>query len=460
VSVRSRLFASALAATVVALGVALRVPPEGHRREAALLGLAAGLLVAAAAAWLESRQFGRRLAHVRDVARRYRHFDFTRPPEGYGSDEVADIADVLDAAARQLGERLAQMTRERAHVDAILTGMAEGVALVSAAGRVVLVNPALRSMLGVTTDVDGRHYPEVIRHPDVGAELARALRGGASPSTEIELDRPRRVVAVRAMPIGADRGGGAVLVLHDVTDLRRADQVRRDFVANISHELRTPLTAIHGYVEALLDGPPQDDETRRFLEVISRHTLRMERLVRDLLRLARLDAGQESINRAPCALGPLIAGAERDLEAAIAARRQTVTTSIGEDAATVSGDPAKLQDIFRNLLENASNYGPEDSVIDIESARRDGTIEISVADRGPGIPAPDLPRIFERFYRVDRSRTRDPGGTGLGLSIVKHLVELHDGEVFASNRDGGGAVLTVRLPGQPNGEVAQGADQR
>jgi two-component system phosphate regulon sensor histidine kinase PhoR len=262
------------------------------------------------------------------------------------------------------------------------------------------------------------------------------------------------------MPIGADRGGGAVLVLHDVTDLRRADQVRRDFVANISHELRTPLTAIRGYVEALLDGPSHDDETRRFLEVISRHALRMERLVRDLLRLARLDAGQESMNRAPCTLRQLIAGAEHDLEAAVAARQQTVVTSIAEDAATVSGDAAKLHDVFRNLLENASNYGPEGGVIEVRSARHAGAIEVAVADRGPGIPVPDLPRIFERFYRVDRSRTRDPGGTGLGLSIVKHLVELHNGKVSAANREGGGAVLTVRLPDEPNGEIADGADQR
>jgi two-component system phosphate regulon sensor histidine kinase PhoR len=239
-----------------------------------------------------------------------------------------------------------------------------------------------------------------------------------------------------------------VLVLHDITDLRRADQVRRDFVANVSHELRTPLTAIRGYLEALGDGPAPDD-ARQFLEIISRHALRMERLVLDLLRLARLDAGQETVQRAECRPAALVQAVAHDMEDQIAGRRQRVETAIDESL-TASGDPAKLHDVLRNLLENASNYSPEGGVIDVGARRANGWIEIVVADRGPGIPDADLSRIFERFYRVDRSRSRDPGGTGLGLSIVRHLVELHGGRVTAANRPGGGAVFTVRLPaGQP-----------
>jgi two-component system phosphate regulon sensor histidine kinase PhoR len=213
----------------------------------------------------------------------------------------------------------------------------------------------------------------------------------------------------------------------------------------VSHELRTPLTAIRGYVEALLDAP-SDADARRFLDVISRHALRMERLVRDLLRLARLDAGQEPIERALCSLGALVAAAEHDLQSIISPRRQQVVASVDEEAGTVPGDAAKLHDVLRNLLENASNYSPEGGRIEVSARRAGDDVQIAVADRGPGIPDADLARIFERFYRVDRSRTRDPGGTGLGLSIVRHLVELHGGRVAAANRTGGGAVLTVTLP--------------
>src|SRR6185436_405560 len=198
----------------------------------------------------------------------------------------------------------------------------------------------------------------------------------------------------QVVPVASERGGGAVLVLHDITDLRRADLVRRDFVANVSHELRTPLTAIRGYVEALQDGPSRED-TQRFLEIIARHTLRMERLVSDLLRLARLDAGQEPIERVPCALGAILGAVEHDLQSALGGRRQLVRTTIDGDAATVVGDPLKLQDVFRNLLENASNYSPEGGTIEIVARRNGAMIDTSVLDRGPGIPAADVPRIFE-----------------------------------------------------------------
>src|SRR5207245_8060954 len=171
---------------------------------------------------------------------------------------------------------------------------------------------------------------------------------------------------------------------------------------------------------------------RRFLEIVSRHTLRMERLVRDLLRLARLDAGQEAVERLPCSIEGLFSAAESDLSGLLAARRQTVEREVAPDAATVPGDPGKLQDALRNLLENATNHAPEGGRIVMAARRAGERIIITVADEGPGLPAADLTRIFERFYRVDKSRTRegkDPGGTGLGLSVVRHLVELHGGRV-------------------------------
>ena len=416
-------------------------------RRLALVGLGVGLVVALALTAVTSVLLNRRLAAVAETARRYREGDFSRPARDHARDEIGIVAHVLDQTAMQLGARLAETARERAHMGAILTGMVEGVLLIDARGHLVLTNPAVRSMLNMADPADDRHYLEVVRQPDIVTQLAAALGGQMPPHVEVRLHREaRRVFVAQAVPVAAERGGGAVLVMHDVTDLKHADQVRRDFVANVSHELRTPLTAIRGYVEALLDAPADPEQAQRFLEIISRHAFRMERLVHDLLRLARLDAGQEALERANCSIASVVTSVEHDMEPQLQARRLRLDVRIAPEAATVLGDPAKLHDVLRNLVENAANYSPEGGQIEIGAERLDGTVAVTVADRGPGIPEPDLPRIFERFYRVDRSRTRDPGGTGLGLSIVRHLVELHGGKVTAANREGGGALFTVRLP--------------
>jgi two-component system phosphate regulon sensor histidine kinase PhoR len=236
-----------------------------------------------------------------------------------------------------------------------------------------------------------------------------------------------------------------VLVLHDITELKRADQMRRDFVANVSHELRTPLTAIRGYAEALLDESPTD-EARQFLQIIFRQTTRMERLVGDLLRLARLDARQETPERIPTDLVAIVDGIVGELAPLIDSRGTHVAVSIDARARRLMTDPARLHDILRNLLENAVNYAPEGGRVQVAGGVADGSTVVEVADNGPGIPPADLERVFERFYRVDKSRARNPGGTGIGLAIVKHLVELLGGSVTAGARPEGGAVFTVRLP--------------
>jgi signal transduction histidine kinase len=236
-----------------------------------------------------------------------------------------------------------------------------------------------------------------------------------------------------------------ILVLHDITELRRADQIRRDFVANVSHELRTPLTAIRGYVEALSDGDTSEEDSRRFLEIIARHTQRMERLVKDLLRLARLDAGQETLEVIPCDTRSLAEAVVADLTPSAAGRGQRIEITIAPGAEAVRADPAKLHDALRNLVANAITYAPEQSTIRIDAIRTGGRVAMTVSDEGPGIPEEDLSRVFERFYRVDKSRARDPGGTGLGLAIVKHLIELHGGTVRADNGPERGARFTITI---------------
>jgi two-component system, OmpR family, phosphate regulon sensor histidine kinase PhoR len=234
--------------------------------------------------------------------------------------------------------------------------------------------------------------------------------------------------------------------LHDITELRRADQIRRDFVANVSHELRTPLTAVRGYLEALTESDVTAEERHRFLGILTANTARMERLVKDLLRLARLDAGQESVDLVSCDLRGLLHAVEIELKPSLDRRRQTLAIELARGGETATADPGKLHDAVRNLVANASAYAPEGSVIRIDGRRIGSGLELSVSDEGPGIPDADRLRIFERFYRVEKSRARDPGGTGLGLAIVKHLIELHGGRVRAENLAAGGARFTIELP--------------
>jgi two-component system phosphate regulon sensor histidine kinase PhoR len=417
-------------------------------RRSARAAALAGLVTALVLAWGASVLLARRVDAVATAARRYAAGDFSSPAHDYGADEIGTVARVLDGAIRDLRRRAADLSADRARMEAILGGMTEGVLVVDERGGIQLVNPAARRMLKLAERGGAHHYLEVVRHPAIASHVGAALRGEHGEHVEIPL-RPGLIVAVRSAPVSAANVTGAVVVLHDITDLRRADRVRRDFVANVSHELRTPLTAIRGYVEALSDGAVDPAQARRFLDVVLRHTLRMERLVRDLLRLARLDAGSEQLDLASCPVPDLVSGVEAELQARLASRRQRIAASIAPDAATIRADPAKLHDALKNLVENAINYSPEGSTIRIGAERAGSRVRLSVADEGPGIPETDLVRVFERFYRVDASRARgqqDPGGTGLGLAIVKHLIELHGGQVSAANRPGGGALFTIDIP--------------
>ena len=420
-------------------------------RRSALMAFGVGLAAALALSWVASILLTRRVRAIAAVARRYSRGDMSRPARDYGRDEIGAVARALDDSVREISRRASDLASDRARMQAILAGMSEGVLVVNDHGRLQLANEAARRMLGLQDAPEGRHYLEFVRHPDIAAQIGAALRGATPDGLELTLPRERELVIIaRSAPVAAPGVTGAVLVMHDITDLRRADRIRRDFVANVSHELRTPLTAVRGYVEALADGDVDQAESKRFLEIIGRHTLRMERLVRDLLRLARLDSGQEPIDHVPCPVEALFAAVESELAPLLEARRQRVEHRVAGDATSVTGDPAKLHDAMRNLLENAANYSAEGSRIVMASSRRDDRILLTVADEGPGIPEADLPRIFERFYRVDKARSRgarDPGGTGLGLAIVRHLIELHGGRVTAANRPEGGAILTVELPG-------------
>jgi len=414
---------------------------------AIVAALALALAGAAAISWIISTRVGRRVRAIAGVAERYGTGNLSPSGLDYGDDELGTVARALDDSVQVVGRQLAEQARDHARMEAILAGMIEGVIVVDPHGRLQLANEAARRMLRLDDLPVGRHYLESIRHPAI-AELVAAALSGRAPDA-LQLSPPRdssRTIMARATPASGGGAHGAVLVLHDITDLRRADQIRRDFVANVSHELRTPLTAIRGYVEALLDTDASGEQGRTFLGIIARHSERMERLVKDLLRLARLDAGQETLDIISCDTRNLVQGVIGDVGPLAESRRQRIEIAVEPDAEALHGDPAKLHDALRNLVANAITYSPEDTTILIDAARAGGSVELSVSDEGPGIPEEDLSRVFERFYRVDKSRARDPGGTGLGLAIVKHLVELQAGSVRAENQPEGGTRVTITLP--------------
>ena len=419
-------------------------------RRATVIGIFLALAGALVLAWVTSTAMSRRVAAIAGVARRYAEGDLSPPLRGYGDDEIGTVARALDASVHELGHRLEELSRHHVLTDAILSSMAEGVLVVDIRGHVRMANDAVRGMLGFETSPVGRHYVELIRHPDIAGQIAAALDHGESSRREVSLNTTPPMVllagtAVLDPPEGGSGRQGAAVVLHDMSKFRQAEQVRQDFVANVSHELRTPLTAIRASVDALIDDADPADR-RLFLDIIDRHTNRMDRLVSDLLRLARLDAGQETLSLAVCPADALFEAVETELMPLLEERRIRVTRSIDPAAAAMTADPAKLHDALKNLLENAIRYAPTDSRIVLGTAAEDRACLLTVEDRGPGIPSADLTRVFERFYRVDRSRSRDPGGTGLGLAIVKHLVGLHGGVATAANRPRGGALFTVRLP--------------
>jgi len=411
----------------------------------AALGLA--LVGAAIIAWVLSARIGGRVRLIARVAERYRRGDLSPAQLSFGDDELGTVARALDDSVQEVGRQLTEQARDHARMEAILAGMIEGVVVIDPQARLQLVNNAARQMLRLDNVALGRNYVETIRLPAIAELVASVLFGNERNSLQFSPPRdPSRTIMATAAPAAGGAAHGVILVLHDITELRRADQIRRDFVANVSHELRTPLTAIRGYVEALSDGDASPDDSRRFLDVIARHTRRMERLVGDLLRLARLDAGQETVELTACDTQMLASAVIADLSSAADERGQRVELSVAPGGEKIRADPAKLHDALRNLVANAIAYAPEHSRIRIDAAPADGRVALSVSDEGPGIPDEDLGRVFERFYRVDKSRARDPGGTGLGLAIVKHLVELHGGQVRAENRLEGGARFTITLP--------------
>jgi len=316
---------------------------------------------------------------------------------------------------------------------AVFESMAEGVLLLDASGRVAMANKSFRELLRVTGEIRGKTILEAVRIPLL-AEMALQLpEGDVFRDSELELPgSPSRTLEVNASALADEQGHfqGAVFVLHDLTKLKQLENTRREFVANVSHELRTPLSLIKGFVETLLDGAADDrEQAERFLRTIQKHTNRLTFLIEDLLTISRLESGPVTLSLQPVALGDVTERVIEDLRARSAARKIHIENLIPAELAA-EADADRLQQVISNLVENAIKYGREGGKVIISSELTGNSqIKLCVQDDGPGIPAEAQPRIFERFYRVDRARSRETGGTGLGLAIVKHIVQAHGGTV-------------------------------
>ena len=340
-------------------------------------------------------------------------------------------------------------TDARAQQQVLFNSMLEGLLLLDRNRRIYLANRAFKNLFGVTTELRGKTILEALRVHELNELVNRVETEGQVFDYELKLpELSERWLQVNAAAISNSAGEreGTILVFHDLTRLKQLERTREEFVANVSHELRTPLSLIKGYVETLLEGAKDNPEVAtKFLQTIERNARRLDLLIQDLLAISELESGRISLNLQPVPLRPLAEKVLADLKARTNAKSVKLVNDLPE--LTVTADANRLEQVLANLVDNAIKYGRADGTVIIGGQKADADkIEIYVQDNGPGIPPESLDRIFERFYRVDKARSREQGGTGLGLSIVKHIVQTHGGKVWAKSEPGKGATFFFTLP--------------
>ncbi len=408
-----------------------------------------------------SQMFAMRVERLKDFSRRVAEGDFRPLLAEEPRDELAELGDALNETAKQLELEIRLLSGERNRSSAILRSMVEGVAVIDAQERLVFCNRAFSEILNLdSARSEGRPLIELVRITELLTLIRRALKGEEGLQSDIATGIvQQRSFVVTAAPVkaleagvgsgagAAEKPSGAVVVLHDVTELRRLERVRQDFVANVSHEFKTPLTAIQGFAETLLAGALDDpNNNRRFLEIIRDHAARLARLTDDLLKLARIEAGKLEIEFSSVGLTELIEGCAETTLLKASRKQITLEIDIPPGLPAVRGDASLLRDVLQNLLDNAIQYTPAGGRIQVSAMAGAREAVITVADTGIGIPLAEQERIFERFYRVDIARSREAGGTGLGLSIAKHIVEAHGGRLWVESTVGSGSRFSFSVP--------------
>ncbi|HUJ08499.1 MAG TPA: ATP-binding protein [Verrucomicrobiae bacterium] len=418
-------------------------------RTVALSGIAVGLAAVPILFWL-SRRATQPILQMREVARRVARGDFTVRAPGKVKGELGELAAALNDMSTQLETRLRELSKEKADLSGILAGMTEGVLVVGADGKVRLTNRALHRQFGISAEVSGKTVLEAFRNVALHELVMEVIQKGDVAGRELTFLTPNErayELSATRLPDQTAAFSGVIVVFHDITRMRQFENTRREFVANVSHELRTPLSIIKGYVETLLDDQPADPNTaRQFLETIQRHSRRLEALIADLLSISALESQQARLNLELISLHTAARSVMDELSRQAQEKSITVSLKIPEQFPPARADAQRLHQVFFNLLDNAVNYTQAGGHISITARERDGFIETAVADNGPGIAPEHLAHVFERFYRVDKARSRELGGTGLGLSIVKHIVQAHGGRVWAESELEKGSTFYFTLP--------------
>jgi two-component system phosphate regulon sensor histidine kinase PhoR len=415
------------------------------------LSLGGGAVAALALSQLLTRRLLQPLQRIERYASELAEGHLDRRLRWRSGGDLGRIAESLDRMADELQRRIDEATSEKEQLQAVLAGMVEGVLVVNARGRIVLANPRLREMFAVWGDVADRTPLEMIRHAGVDDALRVAAATTELVAREIQVgagDNGRSIlVHAAAYPPSAPRLG-TVAVFHDVTELRRLESLRRDFVANVSHELKTPLTAIRGFAETLVSADVAPADVEKYLSVILRHAERLSSLIEDLLELSRIESRKVPLRVGPVDVARVAAGIMTGMEPQFRARSLDVKLEPG-DAPPALADRGAVEQILTNLLDNAAKYTNPGGRIEVRVEGHGDEVRVTVRDDGIGIPKHDLPRIFERFSRVDKARSRVLGGTGLGLAIVKHLVQALGGEIFVTSELGRGTTFRFELPRAP-----------
>ena len=437
---------------VIRLAMSLREIEEtiGKMRGLLLVAGAFAFLLAIAMSFGAGVIVRRGFDEIYDAVEKIARGDFSYRIASRRQDELGELARTMDRLASEVEAHLDELRNERDRLEAILEGMAEGVMVTNASGDILLMNSAVREFFPSLPEFeDAAPIPlEAVRSTEVQEAVRDMLsRSAARMEREVEV-LPARTLTLHAKRARAEGESNLVLVFHDVTEVKRLAGIRREFTANVSHELRTPLTAIQWAAQTLEVTAQSDPEaTRRFASTINRHARRLSALVEDLLELGRIESKEEHVRPEEVSIQSAMDSVAHTLAPVVEKRGVQLHTEIPDEADRVRADPAALERILINLAENGVNYSSEGSEITVSGhLREDGFVEVSVADQGEGIPPEHLPRIFERFYRVDSARARENGGTGLGLSIVKHLVQEMGGDVWVDSTPGRGSTFRFTVP--------------
>ncbi|HEX2769996.1 MAG TPA: phosphate regulon sensor histidine kinase PhoR [Geobacteraceae bacterium] len=413
------------------------------------LSLAVALFISIILSYILSNVTSQSLRTMAKIVAQIGRGEFGRRVPVMSRDEVGELATVMNDMALRIEGELKSVAAEKNRLDTILRGMGEGVMVTDATGVITLVNPAFRTLFDLREEVEGKPLIDITRHPSLNDAFKKLVETKNERVEEFTLPlHGGKTVLTHWVPLlESGKLQGVVAVFHDISELKRLEKVRRDFVANVSHELRTPVTVIRGYAETLLGGALATDPERAgaFLEKIHRHAERLASLIGDLLILSELESGETSPELAPVVIEGVVGHVCALLEEKARSKKISIAMQGLGETQPVLADRGKLEQVMVNLLDNAIKYTPENGSITISAAEAEGMVNIAVTDSGIGIPPKELPRIFERFYRVDAARSREQGGTGLGLAIVKHIVQLHGGSVSVESTPGKGSTFSFTL---------------